>query len=59
MYYESSVKILETSLVGNGVNGGMNEEEEKTMKKDCVRALIAMIEIWMSDLWYVHYLLLF
>jgi len=57
-YYTTAVAILEKTLKerdakGKGKaseSGDGNEAEEREM---AVTALVAMIEIWMSDLWYV------
>lgn len=54
MYYESAIKVLETRLDLQKSAGAapVDEEiEEEDIRKDIVSALIAMIEIWMSDLW--------
>jgi hypothetical protein len=51
-YYSTAASILEKTIgggqKGKGKDLGVNVEEEKEM---AVRALVAMIEIWMSDLW--------
>lgn len=57
-YYTTAVAILEKTLKerdakgkGKALEGGdVDEAEEREM---AVTALVAMIEIWMSDLWYV------
>lgn len=57
-YYSTAASMLEQTLPslnkGKGkaldTPEGEKEEEERAM---CVRCLVAMIEIWMSDLWYV------
>jgi hypothetical protein len=57
-YYTTAVAILEKTLKERDVkgkgkaleSGDGDEAEEREM---AVTALVAMIEIWMSDLWYV------
>lgn len=61
MYYESAIKVLEGRLEVQKNNKQQqqadddqdddDEIEEEDVRKDIVSALIAMIEIWMSDLW--------
>lgn len=53
MYYESAVTLFE-GLLAADPPAGTSAEDVQEMKKDCVHALIAMIEIWMSDLWCVQ-----
>lgn len=58
-YYTTAVAMLEKSLKerdakGKGkVMGGSEELFEAEEREQAVTALVAMIEIWMSDLWYV------
>lgn len=56
--YEAAVKLLESKLAGlrNGMvitEDNILEETEEEVAKECVAAYVAMIEIWMSDLWQV------
>lgn len=56
-YYTTAVAILEKTLKerdakgkGKALGEGDDDAEEREM---AVTAIVAMIEIWMSDLWYV------
>ncbi|KAJ9121486.1 hypothetical protein QFC22_002102 [Naganishia vaughanmartiniae] len=61
-HYESALQVLQRRLEGmtvvSGVGGGDDgmsgaaeeEETEQEVKKECVMAFVAMVEIWMSDL---------
>jgi hypothetical protein len=58
-YYTTAVAILEKSLKerdskgkGKAQDAGIDDSEERDM---ATTALVAMIEIWMSDLWYVSF----
>lgn len=59
--YESAIKLLESkietfSLPGSGMEEDANADVDVTkeeLMKECITALVAMIEIWMSDLWSV------
>ena len=62
-YYTTAVAILEKTLKerdakgkGKALEGGDGDEAEE--REMAVTALVAMIEIWMSDLWYVPPLVL-
>jgi len=52
--YESAIKLLEGKT---SAQDKMQEQVEEVTKeelmKECITAIVAMIEIWMSDLWYV------
>lgn len=57
-HYEAAAGILHSQLKGKekatGIEGG---ETESDIRKNIVRVLIAMVEIWMSptyDLWCAH-----
>jgi hypothetical protein len=56
-YYTTAVAILEKALKERDAKGkgkASDEMEDETEEKEtAVTALVAMIEIWMSDLWYV------
>ena len=49
--YESAIQLLQAKV--NALQDGMNEEGEtkEELMKECITAFVAMIEIWMSDLW--------
>jgi hypothetical protein len=53
MYYETAINLFSTALSAAASSGAGNDQDVEGMKKDYVTALIAMIEIWMSDLWCV------
>jgi hypothetical protein len=53
MYYETAINLFSTALSTAASSDAANDQDVEGMKKDYVTALIAMIEIWMSDLWYV------
>src|SRR3954454_7838354 len=53
MYYETAVNLFSSTLTAIAAGSAANGQDVEGMKKDYVTALIAMIEIWMSDLWYV------
>ena len=52
--YESAIKLLEGKISAQDT---MQEQVEEVTKeelmKECITAIVAMIEIWMSDLWCV------
>ncbi|KAG7529392.1 hypothetical protein FFLO_05707 [Filobasidium floriforme] len=59
--YESAIKLLESKIEAFSTRGsGMEEEDadadvdvdvtKEELMKECITALVAMIEIWMSDL---------
>ena len=58
-YYTTAVAMLEKSLKERDAKGkskasiGLDGELEAEEREQAVTALVAMIEIWMSDLWYV------
>jgi hypothetical protein len=57
-YYTTAVAILEKTLKerdnkGKGKALEIGDGDEAEEKEMAVTALVAMIEIWMSDLWYV------
>lgn len=58
-YYTTAVAMLEKSLKERDAKGkskasvGIDGELEEEEREQAVTALVAMIEIWMSDLWYV------
>jgi hypothetical protein len=57
-YYTTAVAILEKTLKerdakGKGKALESGDEDEAEEREMAVTALVAMIEIWMSDLWYV------
>lgn len=56
-YYSTAAAMIENALKGQSAStGGEGQEEGEGVsetKAMGVRALVAMIEIWMSDLWYV------
>jgi len=55
-YYSTATAMLEKSIVARKSKGKgrkMAPEEDEEERKMAVTALVAMIEIWMSDLWCV------
>jgi len=50
MYYETAVNLFSSTLTAIAAGSAANGQDVEGMKKDYVTALIAMIEIWMSDL---------
>lgn len=57
-YYTTAVALLEKSLKERDAKGKSRamsdaEEDAEEEKEMAVTAIVAMIEIWMSDLWYV------
>lgn len=56
-YYSTAAALLEKEIATQFTNGQMAgaSEEGEGMKKMAVTALVAMIEIWMSDLWCVPF----
>lgn len=53
-HYESALQVLQRRLEGmQGVAQEDEEETEQEVRKECVMAFVAMVEIWMSDLWQV------
>ena len=56
-YYSTAVSMLENKLNAASPKGkgraAIDEEDEGEERKMAVDALVAMVEIWMSDLWYV------
>jgi hypothetical protein len=67
-YYSAAVAMLEQKLQGVAAKGkgkgksgltseqdGHLDQEEEEERGMAVTALVAMIEIWMSDLWYVSF----
>ncbi|KAJ9119810.1 hypothetical protein QFC24_005523 [Naganishia onofrii] len=50
-HYESALQVLQRRLEGmQGVAQEDEEETEQEVRKECVMAFVAMVEIWMSDL---------
>lgn len=47
-YYSTATAMIENRLKGKARAGEVDEEEERKM---AITAIVAMIEIWMSDLW--------
>jgi hypothetical protein len=52
--YEAALTILQSRLEAlQSSEVPAEEETEEEVKKECVMVFVAMVEIWMSDLWYV------
>lgn len=53
--YESAIKLLENKVAAkDGMDEQVEEATKEELMKECITAIVAMIEIWMSDLWYVE-----
>jgi chromosome condensin MukBEF ATPase and DNA-binding subunit MukB len=55
--YESAIKLLEIKIEGFPQDRMVEQVEDATkeeLMKECITAIVAMIEIWMSDLWSVQ-----
>jgi hypothetical protein len=51
--YESALTILQGRLDALARGEAVEEDTEEEIKKECVNVFVAMVEIWMSDLWCV------
>lgn len=53
-HYQAAIDIFQVQLKGKGRHNANGEDVESELRKTTVRALVAMVEIWMDpqyDLW--------